>query len=115
MTGAELIAQERNRQLNELGYTSDIDDSYTEGELLGAALSYAFAAGVLALSSPEERAEHGLVIQDPPETWPWHPDVWHPADTAVGNYAKAGALMAAEMDRVARLTAKENTSVSQAS
>lgn len=87
--GAERIAAERRRQAEEEGFGDDCDDFYTSGELVRAALSYACAAG------PESRK---------PDEWPWPPEWWKPSGR-VRNLEKAGALIAAEIDRLARAAA----------
>ena len=83
-SGAELIAVERRQQVEKYG--SAHDDKKTNGDLIRAAITYA------AQNLPE---------QDRPDLWPWKPDELHPGDD-VYNLVIAGALIAAEIDRLLR-------------
>ncbi|MDE7370272.1 MAG: hypothetical protein K2N07_00720 [Desulfovibrio sp.] len=88
MTGAELIAQERQRQIEDEGYT---DDSYSTNEQLAkAAVCYAL---------PDT-----LKIYDrfgKPFLWPWHTRHYKPTPgDRIRELVKAGALIAAEIDRL---------------
>jgi len=108
MTGAELIAQERKRQQDEEGYDERHDDHHRLGELVHAAICYAAEAVgedvYFAHSS-------GLpFLQDEPETVGGHydPFPWHKKDDKRGKHDRkkllviAGALIAAELDRMER-------------
>jgi hypothetical protein len=86
--GATLIARERQRQIDEEGWTPEHDDLHRHGELLEAAECYAYAA------------RSGIL--HPPRGWPWEPSWWKPTDDPVRNLVKAGALIAAEIDRLQR-------------
>ena len=91
MTGAELIAQERTRQLEELEWTPEHDDQHTE-ELALAAASYVHAY----LGEP-------LVADN---YWPWEDYLLKTADQR-RCLEKAGALIAAELDRLTRQEEKK--------
>lgn len=95
-TGAELIADERTRQVNAEGWTAFHDDSqHYSGELVSAAICYAEAGSGFDLEiSPRDGKR--------PTLWPWEPSSWKPSDDLVRNLVKAGALIAAEIDRVQR-------------
>lgn len=82
MNGVMMIAEERQRQLTAEGYTSTHDEEHEMEEL-------AFAAATYALPSPY-RQNH---------LWP---DGWDfkPGPTRVRELVKAGALIAAEIDRL---------------
>lgn len=85
--GVQLIADERNRQISAEGWTSAHDDAYSKRELVRAAVAYAL---------------HGVnqsIVDD--SFWPWHIAWWKPSDN-VRNLVKAGALIAAEIDRLLR-------------
>lgn len=92
-TGAELIAAERDRQIDEEGWTSKHDDKHSSGEMADAAAAY------LAY-----RDWHGHEDGDsPPPIWPWEDTWWKPApDNRIRELVKAGALIAAEIDRLQR-------------
>jgi hypothetical protein len=79
-TGAALIAAERARQVSEEGWTPEHDDGHTEGQLVDAACAYAASDRL---------------------SWPWL-DGWKTHRDRVAELAKAGALIAAEIDRIQR-------------
>lgn len=87
-TGAAKIAAERQRQVEEEGWTAEHDDQYRESDLGIAASGYLY----VGLTGNASR----------PIGWPWHPDWWKPSDDPVRNLVKAGALIAAEIDRLER-------------
>lgn len=91
MTGVELIAAERERQVSQEGWTPEHDDEHKHGELRGAAACYAL----------------GRMI---PEIWPWSSEWWKPGNR-IRELAKAGALIAAEIDRLQRAKSQLETSV----
>lgn len=85
MSGAQLIAHERARQVGEEEYTAEHDDAHTDEELVMAAISYALP--------------HYLGV---PVHWPWQDSEWKPSGDRVKDMVKAGALIAAEIDRLQR-------------
>ncbi len=101
--GAKLIAKERERQVDVNGWTSNHDDTHDRGEMVGAAINYAELARFISVYNRTDgkRFYHGAPPQ--PATWPkdwtWKPDY---AD-AIRNLVIAGALIAAEIDRLQRL------------
>lgn len=85
--GAELIAAERQRQIEVEGWLPSHDDSHTKGELAKAAICYAEFSYTWC----------GRF------TWPWDASWWKPNNkSTVANLVKAGALIAAEIDRMQR-------------
>jgi hypothetical protein len=101
MTGAELIARERERQVQDEGFTADGDDRHAQSELLTAALCYVGMAGSQLQDEDRGReAAHELQAE-----WPWAPNWWKPCDDPARNLVKAGALIAAEIDRLQRRAA----------
>lgn len=99
MNGAQLIADERNRQIEHEKFSSVHDDAHRNGELVAAGVSYGLMAGVQA-NIP--KAEWRDIDLNPPSTWPWDYDDWKPSDP-IRNLVKAGALIAAEIDRLQRI------------
>lgn len=94
-TGVELIAAERQRQIEAEGWTPEHDDEYLHGELIRAAVCYAL--------------EPGTPIREhtPPMWWPWtwSESWWKPTPgDRIRELTKAGALIAAEIDRLQRAT-----------
>lgn len=99
MTGEELIAAERQRQIDAEGWTEAHDDEHREAELVGAAIAYAKnAAFQITINAG---------ITGVPSDWPnWDTAWWKPSDDPIRNLVKAGALIAAEIDRLQRANAK---------
>ncbi len=90
-SGVELITAERQRQIEEEGWTPDHDDQHINGELALAAACYAIP--------PMSIRGSGLVLR----LWPWKRKWWKPTpDDRIRELKKAGALIAAEIDRLQR-------------
>jgi hypothetical protein len=88
-TGAALILRERLRQIESEGYTPQHDHAHRDGELAMAAICYAMP--------PDRRPRIGYV----PGDWPWLAREWKPTPSnRVRELTKAGALIAAEIDRL---------------
>ena len=90
-TGVQLIAEERMRQQVQFsigeGRTREDDADHTHGELALAARCYA-TPGLKADSTPSMTE------------WPWGEQWWKPKDDPIRNLVRAGALIAAEIDRL---------------
>jgi hypothetical protein len=86
MTGAQMISAERFRQIDEEKRTAEADDALPASDLAKAGVAYAFAA-IYSDGRP------GC-----PAPWPWDAKFWKPA-SAIRMLVKAGALIAAEIDR----------------
>ncbi len=117
MTGAEQIATERQRQIDDEGYTPEHDDEHEDGSLAMAAICYAAPTKVYRFSDDFAQL---LQFRDP---WPWtiphdrryrmgerrenpgnvlpDPDTYTDAER-MELLVKAGALIAAEIDRIER-------------
>lgn len=88
-TGTELIADERQRQIEVEGWTPEHDSIHTDEELCYAAKSY--------IESPH-------IIGIPPN-WPWDFEWFKTTpNDRVRELVKAGALIAAEIDRLQNQT-----------
>ncbi len=101
-TGAQLISDERERQISEEKWTPKHDDEHKRKELANAAESY------LGLhTAPDIYALKRGLKPNPNWNWPWSGKWWKPSDDPIRNLVKAGALIAAEIDRLQRkLSAK---------
>lgn len=99
-TGLTAIWFERNRQQYDEGWHPAHDDNYRRGELAGAAACYALLC--LHISSTELESRVSLLIRD---LWPWSSNWWKPRMTRE-NLARAGALIAAEIERLDRAAQK---------
>ena len=93
-SGAQQIAAERSRQVLVEHFTVEHDAAHTESELLAAAECYLIAAQ--CKRGDDQLRRYAL------EHWPWEWDGWKPADK-IRNLVKAGALIAAEIDRLQRM------------
>jgi hypothetical protein len=101
--GADLIAAERQRQISAEGWTPEHDDAHTWPSLAVAAACYATPA-----SLRDCHVRDG--IPQEPRTWPWAGRFWKPTpDDRVRELVKAGALIAAEIDRLVRAKGSQGT------
>lgn len=96
-TGIELIAKERARQISQEGWTPEHDDEHCHGEISQAALCYTEAATMQAATGENVRK-----LRRFRRMWPWEWALWKPSEDPVRNLVKAGALIAAEIDRLER-------------
>lgn len=85
MDGAELIAQERQRQIDGEGWTPEHDATHRSGQLARAGAAYALH----------------VTRGDGKQFWPFS-DGWKPSPDPIRALVKAGALIAAEIDRLQR-------------
>ncbi len=118
LTGAELIVAERERQMSKEGWDARHDDEMnTEGEL---ALVAALYATPIPLFARKEQRNGGTSFIDP---WPWFDTIeitrygdglttqipaWdkRKKHSELRKLVIAGALIAAEIDRLQRIKAK---------
>jgi hypothetical protein len=89
--GAELIAAERRRQIEQEGWTPEHDAEHDGWDLTKAAITYAKEA----MGGKYSYGGYPL------DGWPWDEAYWKPSDDPIRNLVKAGALIAAEIDRLA--------------
>lgn len=89
--GAVAMVAERERQLTAEGWAPEHDDQHRPGELAAAGVCYAMphAAGI-----PEDPRKT-------PAAWPWDAEWWKPKSQRA-DLVRAGALLAAELDRERR-------------
>lgn len=92
MSGAALIAAERERQIVAEGWTAEHDAAHDAFDLSNAAVCYASEAHMPLTASH----------RTPPPEWPWDAKWWKPTGDPVRDLVKAGALIAAEIDRLLR-------------
>jgi hypothetical protein len=104
MTGVDLISQKRWEQVNKHGFNRNHDDKHTDGELTAAACVYADMAnyhGEMDLFNGSGKAKVHI-----PRDFKWPFDKKYlkltPNDR-VNELSKAGAFIAAEIDRLNRL------------
>lgn len=105
--GVAAIAAERRRQVEQLGRTPERDDRYEARELARAGAAYVqhyyerqfllagLGVGPAFINVDQYRRD------PPPDCWPWSGESWNPKD-ARHDLERAGALIAAEIDRLDR-------------
>lgn len=91
--GISRILSERERQQTEEGFTADHDMQHIDGALIAAAECYLLQARDPMLVWPAGNSPMG---------WPWSAEDWKPSNEPIRNLEKAGALIAAEIDRQLR-------------
>jgi len=94
MNGIDLIKAERERQVSAQEWTPQHDDGHTWGQLADAAMAYL-----------HQYSEDPIKDVVAPGVWPWESESWKPSADPVRNLVKAGALIAAEIDRIQRIGA----------
>jgi hypothetical protein len=106
MSGIDDIAAERKRQIEKEGFSqsSDLDKYRAESnDLVAAAISYSrHYAGHRLLHDGTAEGDKRYQGTLPPPTWPWSRAWWKPRDPR-RDLVRAGALIAAEIDRLDRL------------
>lgn len=104
--GAGLICIERNRQLTEEQWGDAHDDKYKANELPRAAACYAMGKQFKYFNGYLS----GVHFENEPrltQAWPWDEGWWKPKrddsdEERIRELSKAGALIAAEIDRLLR-------------
>lgn len=102
--GADLIAAERRRQVEQEGWTPQHDAEHADDAMACAAAVYALPAGRRGSRSvphPGNNGDRGDAWRHVPYQWPWAPEWYKPTpDDRIRELVKAGALIAAEIDRL---------------
>lgn len=99
-SGAGIISNERTRQIERKGYTPMGDARYRKRELITAARAYLKAdEGFASAFDGAFQAAKNLIYKAA-KLWPWKLNYFKPSEDRVRNLAKAGALIAAEIDRI---------------
>jgi hypothetical protein len=95
--GVSLIAAERKRQIESEKWTAEHDDEHDAGQMVAAAVTYAL-----------EATYDGLAVKGTwfKKYWPWD-DEWFKPKNPPQDLIRAGALIAAEIDRLQRLAARK--------
>jgi hypothetical protein len=114
--GAQRITRERQRQIQQEGWSNEIDDGHTDGELAWAAVCYAAPERVYTLNQGVTPKDPVIAFHDP---WPRQFDPTYdkrPSYKRVPStkkriraLEKAGALIAAEIDRLLRVVEEEKS------
>lgn len=100
--GAALIAAERKRQIEQEDWTPRHDDEHTERELARAAACYLRQYNARSWVFANPAMPWDAYRNEPaPDDWPWDSDFWNPKNPE-RDLIRAGALIAAELDRLMR-------------
>ncbi len=104
LTGTGLIAAERARQIAVEDWSPEHDDDHECAELAEAAACYATHPDRREMVTEPNGPRNPPVTY--PADWPWDPMWWKPTpNDRVRELVKAGALCAAEIDRLQRAEA----------
>jgi hypothetical protein len=96
MAGIGRIVRERKRQIEKEGFTAEHDDQWETGELAKAAICY--------LIDNHSRLNDPLLLKTFKALWPFGQRWWKPTSkNRIRELEKAGALIAAEIDRLLRM------------
>lgn len=108
-TGIEQIADERARQTAVEGWDARHDDEHDGRSLARAGMCYVqhYVERAWLLQQGPGSFDIGAdpdnyKTDSEPDEWPWEPEAWKPKD-AIRDLVRAGALIAAEIDRLQRL------------
>lgn len=112
--GAKLIAAERRRQIEVEGWTPEHDAQHAREELEKAAACYAVGQPIFAQTTryryPEDETERHADSRLPDivmvNLWPWASRWYKPKDR-LRDLVRAGALIAAAIDRLTAATPQE--------
>mgnify|MGYP000991125149 CR=1 FL=1 len=106
MTGTMLIIAERQRQIDKEGWTSEHDAKHAPDDLAVAGACYALPVALrgstIVLEDEPSVSERGYPRRvSVPSYWRWWGKWWKPTPhDRVRELVKAGALIAAEIDRL---------------
>lgn len=103
-SGVELIRRERERQIEVEGWSANHDLQHDCGELAVAAACYAVDHTDAKVTYPRDDPEGS--------GWPWGEEWWKPKDT-IRNLVRAGALIAAEIDREIEMANGQRTNTAK--
>ena len=96
-TGIERITKEMVRQLGSLGWSHLHDESHTKMQLAMAAKAYINYNWYVMIGNSHETAVAASL-----NFWPWKKEEFKPSLNMIRNLEKAGAMLAAEIDRLER-------------
>lgn len=91
------VLAERQRQMDQEGWTAAHDDEHQNGQMAAAAAAYALS-GSQAMPSGNTT---------PPWFWPWSAKWWKPTNPR-RDLVKAAALLIAEIERLDRIEESQN-------
>lgn len=103
---ASMLLRERERQISVEGWTPEHDDTHVDGAMAKAAACYAYYAAIPAVTRevdtyPFSSKTHPTDVVVVRRAWPWSWSFWKPSDPQ-RDLVRAGALIIAELERIAR-------------
>lgn len=104
LDGLRMITNERQRQMAVEGWTPEHDDTHHMGELSMAAHAYAEVSSAMCRGATAEEFDGFMMVSE--GDWPFDADSWKPSAHPIRNLVKAGALIAAEIDRLVRMESR---------
>ena len=102
-TGVELISEERQRQINVEGYTEQHDSNHKTSEFVYAAIAYIESAkvGINCTEIGNGNTNENEIMRRKTEMGSYYPFGWNfKPSTDIRDLVKAGALIAAAIDRL---------------
>ena len=108
LSGIFAIQEERMRQQIVEGFDPEHDGQHIGGEIAEAAACYAQCAATQEYWK-NRMGYGGKIATMYSVQWPWDSKWWKPNEDPLVNLVKAGALIAAEIDRIKRKKQRENT------
>ena len=98
-SGVDLIAEERQRQIEKEGFTKEHDKQHCDDELAIAAACYAIPENIRINELKNPQSIYAI-----PRLFPWGKEWWKPSpDERITELVKAGALIAAQIDQIQEL------------
>ncbi|MFA5300618.1 MAG: hypothetical protein WC389_20720 [Lutibacter sp.] len=108
-SGIELIAEERKRQIEKEGWTPEHDDAHSSFTMSTAGACYLLNLEFKQHKYPSIKEDIDNLIF---LLWPWDEKWWKPTpDDPIRQLVKAGALIAAEIDRLQREKTKDESKI----
>lgn len=102
------VIGERNRQIEQEYYSIEHDDSYQNNELPRAAASYLNNVVSRGWVFNSVYGPEAYQSEEVPDLWPWSDEHWKPKNPR-RDLVKAAALIIAEIDRMDRSSAGEQS------
>jgi hypothetical protein len=114
-SGAGIIFNERLRQVSQKGYSVKNDAAaYKDRQLVTASEAYLKADEGFFMALAGQLSLAKTLIYKAGKKWPWALNYFKPTEDRIRNLAKAGALIAAEIDRIKADTKGDQATLSPA-
>lgn len=104
MKAIDDIQKERQRQIEQEGWSPEHDDNHRNGEMALAAACYASPVRMFKARQMAGRGYDEFTLYD--DAWPWLDKWWKPKDRR-SDLVRAAALIVAEIERLDRARVEE--------